>query len=69
MSEVKKYDVPAGDVGRPCRSCGKQLHFVKTGTGRTMPVEWDGTPHWGNCDRPDLFRGRKMDDDNVVRTH
>jgi hypothetical protein len=66
MADERKYDVPAGDVGRPCRACGKQLHFVKTEAGKIMPVEWDGTPHWGKCARPQDFRRtprRRMDDD------
>jgi hypothetical protein len=48
MSDIK-YAVPAGDAGRPCKSCGKTIHFVKTSVGKWMPIEWDGTPHWGNC--------------------
>jgi len=43
------YDVPAGDPGRPCKACGKTIHFVRTKTGAWMPVEWDGVPHWVGC--------------------
>jgi len=61
-----KYDVPAGDVGKPCEACGKTIHFVKTDKGKWMPIEWDGTPHWGNCSNPAGFKRppkRKMDED------
>jgi len=63
MSDIK-YDVPALDLGRPCKACGKTIHFVKTKNGKMMPVEWDGTPHWGNCTDPGGFKKhpeRKMD--------
>lgn len=52
-----RYDVPAGDVGRPCRSCGITIHWVKTEAGKWMPVEYDGMPHWGFCDEPEKSHG------------
>lgn len=59
-----KYSVPAGDPGRPCKSCGKTIHFVKTPAGKWMPIEWDGTPHWIGCPGREQFKKpplRKMD--------
>ncbi len=53
-----RYDIPIGDVGRPCKSCGMQLHWVKTSAGKWMPVEYDGMPHWGFCDEPERFHGK-----------
>jgi len=34
-----KYDVPAGDPGRTCKGCGRNIHWVKTSAGKWMPVE------------------------------
>ncbi len=50
-----RYEVPAGDVGKPCEACGVNLHFVKTKAGKDMPVEYDGIPHWGFCSEPERF--------------
>ena len=61
-----KYDVPAGDPGRPCEACGKTIRFVKTEAGKWIPIDWDGTPHWETCPNADDFRKypkRKMDED------
>ena len=64
MSEPKKYDVPAGDPGRPCRACGKTIRFVRGERGDWMPIEWDGTAHWTACPGRVQFKKpplRKMD--------
>jgi len=59
MNETK-YSVPVGKPGRPCEACGKMLYFVRTAAGKQMPVEADGTPHWGNCTNTERFKkGRK----------
>ena len=50
-----KYEVPAGDVGKPCEACGVNLHFVQTKTGAWMPTEYDGVPHFGFCSDPGRF--------------
>lgn len=54
-----KDRIPRGDAGRPCKSCGRTLHWVKTNTGAWMPVEYDGVPHWGFCDDPGQFKKGK----------
>ncbi len=51
-----RYDVPAGDPGRPCKGCGKTIHWVKTPAGKWMPVDWDGTPHWVGCPNRAQFK-------------
>jgi hypothetical protein len=59
-----RYEVPAGDFGRPCQACGKNIYFVKTPTGKYMPIEWDGTAHWANCPERAQFKKpplRRMD--------
>ena len=64
---VIKYEIPAGDPGRPCDGCGKNIYFVKTKSGAWMPVEFDGTPHWGKCPNREEFgkayrRKKSMED-------
>jgi hypothetical protein len=50
------YDIPAGTKSRRCKSCGATIYFVPTGSGRIMPVESDGLPHWERCNAPEQFR-------------
>lgn len=67
-----KYDVPAGDPGKPCRGCGHNIHWIKTRAGAWMPINWDGTPHWETCPSRDQFKRRpevrKLDVDQVKKT-
>ena len=30
-------------------SCGQRFYFTKTATGRFMPTNLDGSPHWSTC--------------------
>ena len=39
--------------------CDKHIYWIKTERGASMPVEVDGTPHWGNCPEADRFRGKE----------
>ena len=50
------YDIPHGTKSRRCKSCGATIYFVPTGSGRIMPVESDGLPHWERCNAPEQFR-------------
>lgn len=65
MAELK-YEVPAGDPGTFCKGCGKHIFWVKTKAGKWMPIEWDGSPHWGNCSARDQFKRprRRMDEED-----
>lgn len=56
MPELK-YDIPPDADPRRCRGCQALIWFVKTEKGKSMPVEKDGTPHWGRCPKSDRFRG------------
>ncbi len=58
MTAAKTQPAPLGDRS-VCRSprCGAVIYWVITAKGKKMPVEADGTPHWGRC--PDAARFKK----------
>ena len=35
------------------------FYWIKTERGAAMPVNTDGTPHWGTCPEADRFRGKE----------
>ena len=49
----------AGLVFRPCRTCRTPIGFAETKSGKKMPVEKDGTPHWGRCPGAKDWSGKK----------
>jgi hypothetical protein len=53
------YYIPEGERPRKCKGCGATIYFVTTPAGRIMPVNPDGTPHWGDCVGRDLFSDRE----------
>jgi hypothetical protein len=48
---VVKFLVPAGTPPVPCKGagCDARIHWVKMPSGKNMPVDADGTPHWATC--------------------
>lgn len=40
-----------------CRSCGAPITWVKTESGKWMPLDPDGTSHFATC--PDAAKWRK----------
>jgi hypothetical protein len=53
------YTIPAGTPTSECRGCGQKIAFVRTKAGGSMPVNLDGTAHWGNCTQASQFRRDK----------
>jgi hypothetical protein len=39
-----------------CRTCGKEIYFVKTAAGKTTPYNANGTSHFADCDAPEYWR-------------
>ncbi len=60
MKQPKFYPIPDDVVFKPCRDpkCGQQIAFIVTETGKKMPVNPDGTPHWTNCPGAKEFKRR-----------
>lgn len=50
------YDIPDDAQPTSCRGCSAKIYFVRTKNGKWMPVNPDGTPHWGTCDKAKQFR-------------
>ncbi len=57
MSTVA-FEIPAGAKPRPCKGadCDALIYWVKTVSGRRMPVNADGTSHWMTCPNAQRFR-------------
>ncbi len=51
----KTYEIPKGAPEAKCRGCDATIFWVKTENGKNMPVDPDGTPHWGTCSKADRF--------------
>lgn len=59
--EPVKYDIPPGTEVIGCRGCHAPIAFIRTPSGKSMPVDGDGTPHWATCKEPAQFRrGRNV---------
>lgn len=50
------YPIPPGTTAVPCKGCGAAIAWVKTPAGKSMPVDADGTPHWGTCPKAKDFK-------------
>lgn len=42
--------------GAKCKACGASIRFKLTKNGIPTPVDWDDTPHWATCTKPEQFR-------------
>lgn len=47
--EPLRFPIPPGAPEKPCRSCGAPMIWITTPAGRKMPVNPDGTSHFGTC--------------------
>lgn len=57
-----KYPVPKDAVFVECRgpNCRTRIAWIVVeATGKRMPVEGDGTPHWANCKDREAFRKKR----------
>lgn len=57
--EILNYDIPAGARPVVCKGegCKQTIYWIETDAGKRMPVNADGSPHWGTC--PDAGRFKK----------
>jgi len=42
-----------------CKACNQEMWFINTKSGRLMPVQGNGEPHFANCPGADEFRRKK----------
>lgn len=54
--KVVTFEIPSGTAQKSCRSCGAPMFWVKTRTGRSMPVNADGTSHFASCPEAGSWR-------------
>jgi len=51
-----------GDEGK-CRGCGQQIWWVRTKSGKRMPVTAAGLCHFADCPAAQAFRSKPKGDD------
>lgn len=57
--EPLRFDIPPGTPVTNCRGCNAEIAFVKTPAGKSMPVNGDGTSHFGTCPQAKRFSRKK----------
>jgi hypothetical protein len=50
------YPIPPEAEAAYCKGCDDRIYWVQTPAGRPMPVNPDGSSHWGTCPKAGLFR-------------
>jgi hypothetical protein len=53
-----KYPIPPGAKSSACRGCGAFVYWIRTLTGKTMPVDPDGTSHFATCSKAAEFKNK-----------
>ncbi len=53
---VRTWDVSRATAPKPCKSCGQPMRWLKTQAGKWMPLNPDGTSHWGTCRNAGQFK-------------
>lgn len=59
MSEPMKYDIPLNASSGKCRGCMAHIRWIETKNGVRMPVNSDGTSHFGTCPQAARFSRAK----------
>ncbi len=67
--ESIQYVIPKDARAVLCRgaSCHKRIFYVVTPAGKLMPVNPDGTPHWGTCPDAKRFKRSVVEKDGRSR--
>lgn len=63
MSAALRFEIPKGTPASKCggargNGCGEFIYWIKTPSGKNMPVNADGTSHFANCPKAGDFRKR-----------
>ncbi len=61
MRKKKIYEIPEGKKESFCKAieCDALIYWINTDSGAKMPVNPDGTSHWGTCKRAEQFKKKK----------
>lgn len=44
-----RFAIPEGTRPSSCRSCDARIFWIKTSSGKSMPVDQDGASHFATC--------------------
>lgn len=55
------FPIPPGTSSSPCRGCGAAIYWIRTAKGSAMPVNRDGTSHFGTCPKAGSFSRKGKD--------
>lgn len=50
------FEIPEGAHPTECRGCEQMVYWIRTASGKSMPVNQDGTSHFSNCPKAADFR-------------
>lgn len=53
------FDIPPHTRFVACKGCTAQIAFLVMPSGKRMPVEPSGAPHWATCPGSAEFRAKK----------
>lgn len=56
MGKEIRFEIPKGTGSSKCRGCQEFIWWIKTSSGKNMPVNADGTSHFATCKKADQFR-------------
>lgn len=56
MGRELRFPIPPSTPVKSCRSCGADIHWIETASGKRMPVNPDGTSHFATCPNADQHR-------------
>jgi hypothetical protein len=44
-----------------CKSCGVEINWMKTSSGKSTPINLDGSTHWATCPDAKKFKKEKTE--------
>lgn len=68
IATTVRYPIPPSAPAVPCKGagCAARIHFIPMPSGRNMPVDVDGTPHWASCPASEQFKAHKQLEDRLA---
>lgn len=61
------FNIPEGAQQSHCKGCKAIIYWIKTESGRPMPVDPDGTSHFASCPNASDFRKQYHPDEDPRR--
>lgn len=54
---IKRFEIQEGAELKKCSSCQRPIYWIVTPNKKRMPVNPDGTSHFGNCPHSEVWSG------------